>query len=58
MEIAFHLVIFSSEVLIHVCDEVKNTKKDFACNQALLVEKMGYFADITAGKSIRHLTTN
>lgn len=34
---------------IHVCDEVKNVKRDFICSQKLLVEKMGYFADVTAG---------
>lgn len=39
----------SAEVVIHVCDELKSAKKDFVCNQRLLVEKMGYFADVTAG---------
>lgn len=42
---------FRSEVEIHVCDEVKTLKKDFICNQKLLVEKMGYFAEVTAGKN-------
>lgn len=40
----------SSDVEIHVCDEVKNMKKTFVCNQKLLVEKMGYFAEVTLGK--------
>ncbi|XP_018323565.1 uncharacterized protein KIAA1841 homolog [Agrilus planipennis] len=44
-----------SEVLIHVCDEVKNMKKDFVCNQKLLVEKMGYFAQVTAGQKLEDM---
>lgn len=39
-------------MVIHVCDEVKNQKKDFMCNQKLLVEKMGYFAEVTSGDGI------
>ncbi|XP_044764034.1 uncharacterized protein KIAA1841 homolog isoform X2 [Coccinella septempunctata] len=45
----------SSEVEIHVCDEVKNMKKDFYCNQKLLVEKMGYFAEVTAGQKLEDM---
>lgn len=44
------MVTFSLEVEIHVCDEVKNLKKDFRCPQKLLVSKMGYFAEVTTGK--------
>ncbi|KAI4454329.1 hypothetical protein MML48_9g00006023 [Holotrichia oblita] len=46
---------FDSEVEIHVCDEVKNVKKDFTCNQKLLVEQMGYFADVTAGQRLEDM---
>jgi hypothetical protein len=38
------------EVEIHVCDEVKNVKRDFRCPQKLLVNKMGYFAEVTTGE--------
>ncbi|XP_063927415.1 SANT and BTB domain regulator of class switch recombination [Zophobas morio] len=44
-----------SEVEIHVCDEVKNMKKDFVCNQKLLVEKMGYFAEVTTGQRLEDM---
>ena len=37
---------------IHVCDEAKNLKKDFRCPQKLLVQKMCYFADVTAGQKL------
>lgn len=37
-------------VVIHVCDESKNTTRDFRCSQKLLVQQMGYFADVQAGK--------
>lgn len=47
--------IFSPEVVIHVCDEVKNTSKDFMCSQSLLVSKMGYFADVTAGQKLEDM---
>ncbi|KNC30373.1 hypothetical protein FF38_02690 [Lucilia cuprina] len=43
------------EVVIHVCDEVKNTSKDFVCPQSLLVSKMGYFADVTAGQKLEDM---
>lgn len=46
---------FSHEVLIHVCDEVKGTSKDFSCPQRLLVTKMGYFADVTAGQRLEDM---
>lgn len=46
---------FSHEVLIHVCDEVKGTSKDFSCPQRLLVSKMGYFADVTAGQRLEDM---
>uniref|UniRef100_A0AAR5Q9I9 SANT and BTB domain-containing protein n=2 Tax=Dendroctonus ponderosae TaxID=77166 RepID=A0AAR5Q9I9_DENPD len=44
-----------SEVEIHVCDEIKNTKKTFTCNQKLLVEKMGYFAEVTLGQKLEDM---
>ncbi|PSN50899.1 hypothetical protein C0J52_05356 [Blattella germanica] len=40
------------EVEIHVCDEVKNLKRDFRCPQKLLVSKMGYFAEVTTGNVV------
>ncbi|XP_017840657.2 uncharacterized protein KIAA1841 homolog [Drosophila busckii] len=43
------------EVIIHVCDEVKNTSRDFSCPQSLLVSKMGYFADVTAGQRLEEM---
>ncbi|CAK1590010.1 unnamed protein product [Parnassius mnemosyne] len=43
------------EVEIHVCDEVKGLKKDFRCPQKLLVSKMGYFADVTAGQRLEDM---
>lgn len=43
------------EVVIHVCDEVKNLTKDFTCPQKLLVSKMGYFADVTAGQKLEDM---
>ncbi|CAH1110164.1 unnamed protein product [Psylliodes chrysocephalus] len=44
-----------SEVEIHVCDEVKNAKKTFFCNQNLLVTKMGYFAEVTQGQRLEDM---
>lgn len=44
-----------SEVEIHVCDEVKNLKKTFLCNQKVLVEKMGYFAEVTLGQKLEDM---
>lgn len=43
------------DVVIHVCDEVKNLTKDFICPQKLLVSKMGYFADVTAGQKLEDM---
>lgn len=43
------------DVVIHVCDEVKNLTKDFSCPQKLLVSKMGYFADVTAGQKLEDM---
>ncbi|KAK0095184.1 hypothetical protein PV326_009031 [Microctonus aethiopoides] len=43
------------EVEIHVCDEAKNIKKDFRCPQKLLVQKMCYFADVTAGQKLEEM---
>ncbi|XP_055606471.1 SANT and BTB domain regulator of class switch recombination isoform X2 [Uranotaenia lowii] len=43
------------EVIIHVCDEVKGTSRDFSCPQKLLVAKMGYFADVTAGQRLEDM---
>lgn len=48
-------ICFSHEVLIHVCDEVKGSSKDFSCPQRLLVSKMGYFADVTAGQRLEDM---
>lgn len=45
----------SSEVEIHVCDEVKGLKRDFRCPQKLLVSKMGYFADVTSGQRLEDM---
>ncbi|KAG4073988.1 hypothetical protein HA402_014193 [Bradysia odoriphaga] len=44
-----------SEVVIHVCDEVKGVSRDFTCPQKLLVAKMGYFADVTAGQRLEDM---
>ncbi|CAG9854294.1 unnamed protein product [Phyllotreta striolata] len=44
-----------SEIEIHVCDEVKNAKKTFYCNQSLLVSKMGYFAEVTQGQRLEDM---
>ncbi|XP_017478928.1 PREDICTED: uncharacterized protein LOC108368564 [Rhagoletis zephyria] len=44
-----------SEVVIHVCDEVKNITRDFICSQRLLVNKMGYFAEVTAGQKLEEV---
>ncbi|XP_055375904.1 SANT and BTB domain regulator of class switch recombination, partial [Condylostylus longicornis] len=44
-----------SEVIIHVCDEVKSTSKDFSCPQNLLVNKMRYFADVTGGQKLEDM---
>ncbi|KAK2586083.1 hypothetical protein KPH14_008371 [Odynerus spinipes] len=44
-----------NEVEIHVCDEGKNMKKDFRCPQRLLIQKMRYFADITAGQKLEEI---
>lgn len=35
---------------IHVYDEDKNIRKNFRCPQKLLIQKMCYFADVTAGQ--------
>ncbi|XP_058837858.1 SANT and BTB domain regulator of class switch recombination isoform X2 [Topomyia yanbarensis] len=43
------------EVIIHVCDEVKGTSRDFSCPQKLLVTKMGYFGDVTAGQRLEDM---
>nr|XP_034827909.1 uncharacterized protein KIAA1841 homolog [Maniola hyperantus] len=43
------------DVEIHVCDEVKGLKKEFRCAQKLLVSKMGYFADVTAGQRLEDM---
>ena len=37
---------------IHVCDETRDTKRDFTCRQDLLLSQMGYFRDITTGQSL------
>lgn len=40
------------EVVIHVCDETRGTKKDFTCPQGVLMEKMAYFREITDGQHL------
>ncbi|XP_012270182.1 uncharacterized protein KIAA1841 [Orussus abietinus] len=47
--------VLENEVEIHVCDEAKNIKKDFRCPQRLLVQKMRYFADVTAGQKLEEM---
>lgn len=42
-------------MVIHVCDEVKGVSRDFTCPQKLLVAKMGYFADVTAGQRLEDM---
>ncbi|KAG7197968.1 hypothetical protein KM043_016201 [Ampulex compressa] len=44
-----------TEVEIHVCDEDKNVKKNFRCPQKLLIQKMRYFADVTAGQKLEEI---
>ncbi|XP_012239197.1 uncharacterized protein KIAA1841 isoform X2 [Bombus impatiens] len=44
-----------NEVEIHVCDEEKNIKKNFHCPQKLLIQKMRYFADVTAGQKLEEI---
>ncbi|XP_058791079.1 SANT and BTB domain regulator of class switch recombination isoform X2 [Phymastichus coffea] len=44
-----------AEVEIHVCDEAKNIKKDFRCPQRLLIQKMCYFAEVTAGQKLEEM---
>lgn len=51
----FEMFVSSNEVEIHVCDEAKNIKKDFRCPQKLLVEKMCYFGDVTAGQKLEEM---
>lgn len=46
---------FSREVIIHVCDEIKGTSRDFPCPKDLLISKMGYFKEITAGQSLEDI---
>lgn len=41
--------------MIHVCDEIKNLKKDFRCSQKLLVSQMGYFAEVTTGQKLEDM---
>ncbi|XP_076181351.1 uncharacterized protein LOC143153741 isoform X2 [Ptiloglossa arizonensis] len=47
--------LIENEVEIHVCDEEKNIKKNFHCPQKLLIKKMRYFADITAGQKLEEI---
>lgn len=37
---------------IHVCDDGRNERRDFACPQDLLLGQMGYFRDVIAGQSL------
>ena len=48
----FSFGLFRREVIIHVCDETRDAKKDFTCPQDLLLSQMGYFRDITSGQSL------
>ena len=48
----FILFPLRREIVIHVCDETRGTKKDFTCPQGLLLEKMVYFRDITLGQQL------
>lgn len=48
----FILLPLRREIVIHVCDETRGTKKDFTCPQGLLLEKMVYFRDITLGQQL------
>lgn len=41
-----------AEVEIHVYDEIKGCRRDFKCSQSLLTSSMGYFSEITKGKSL------
>lgn len=34
---------------------MKNIKKDFTCNQKLLIEQMGYFAEVTQGQRLEDM---
>ncbi|XP_012153802.2 uncharacterized protein LOC100881591 isoform X2 [Megachile rotundata] len=47
--------LIENEVEIHVCDEEKNIKKNFHCPQKLLIQKMRYFADVTAGQKLEEI---
>ena len=40
------------EIIIHVCDETRGSKKDFTCPQGILMEKMAYFREITDGQHL------
>ena len=51
-EDALLIIFLRREVVIHVCDETRGTKKDFTCPQGLLLEKMVYFRDITLGQQL------
>ena len=51
-EYALLIIFLRREVVIHVCDETRGTKKDFTCPQGLLLEKMVYFRDITLGQQL------
>lgn len=42
-------------MIIHVCDEIKNLKKDFRCSQRLLISEMGYFAEVTNGQKLEDM---
>ncbi|CAK9833093.1 SANT and BTB domain regulator of class switch recombination [Anthophora retusa] len=44
-----------NEVEIHVCDEEKNIKRNFHCPQKLLIQKMRYFSDVTAGQKLEEI---
>ncbi|CAL4085375.1 unnamed protein product, partial [Meganyctiphanes norvegica] len=42
----------SPSITIHVCDESRGMRQDFTCPRDLLVQQIGYFADVTAGQRL------
>ncbi|XP_076056153.1 SANT and BTB domain regulator of class switch recombination [Oratosquilla oratoria] len=42
----------SPPIVIHVCDEARGLRQDFSCPRDLLIRKIGYFADVTAGQRL------
>ncbi|XP_071790076.1 SANT and BTB domain regulator of class switch recombination-like isoform X1 [Asterias amurensis] len=44
---------YGPNMVIHVCDEAKNVKKDFTCPRDLLVSEMRYFAEYLSSETQR-----